>query len=244
MARWRSAAMALICAALAVGTQVQPSADAVILGEEAHRDDLVQLYIYDMGPGGAHRCSATAVADEWILTAAHCVAGQTPSAPDASPDILRVYYSNDSVHPGRALRVDKYAKSNEADLAIIHVPGSPRLTAYPPIADSHELQVGEQVSMYGFGQGFKGAPTTWLRTARLEVTGQERHPNAGIVMNMKGITGSSNFGDSGGPILDDSGVLIGVNVIGSQSNWYDPYAPSKAVDIQYYRDWIYQMSGV
>ncbi|MDK7139199.1 trypsin-like serine protease [Corynebacterium simulans] len=65
--------------------------------------NLVQARTYDTPDGSPHKCTGTAIAPEWILTAAHCVEGPTFSA----SDILKVSFSNNKLDPGPSISVGR-----------------------------------------------------------------------------------------------------------------------------------------
>ncbi|WP_368920050.1 hypothetical protein [Corynebacterium striatum] len=80
--------------------------------------------------------------------------------------------------------------------------------------------------------------------ARMEIVVQRDNINAVKTIAMHGITGGSNHGYSGGPVFTQKRLLNAVDVMGSHSVWFDPYADSDAVYLKYYRYWIRDTVGV
>lgn len=65
--------------------------------------DLVQTHTYATPDGTPHKCTGTAIAPEWILTAAHRVEGPTFSV----SDVLKVSFSNNKLDPGPSINVGR-----------------------------------------------------------------------------------------------------------------------------------------
>ncbi|MBO3130319.1 S1 family peptidase [Dermatophilus congolensis] len=240
----RLTALAVTCVtALAPAALFATPAGAITKGEKANHPALVQIHIFDKEDGTPHRCTGTALTDEWILSAAHCVEGESHTSPDVSSDVLKVYHSNDKKNPGPAEKVDRFVKHKNADIVLLHL-ATPHKSAHMKVSNGPSPRPGQRLDLYGFGKGFQDAEVNWLHKAVVEVKGLQDHISAGQVIEVKGITGASNHGDSGGPMVNDKGELVGVNVIGSHGIWADPYSDSKAVDTAAYRDWIKSVAGV
>ncbi|MFC5370776.1 trypsin-like serine protease [Arcanobacterium bovis] len=64
---------------------VLPMSQAINLGEEAKAPEVVQVKIWDKPDGTAHKCTGTAISERWILTAGHCLEGESILIPMCPP---------------------------------------------------------------------------------------------------------------------------------------------------------------
>ncbi len=154
-------------------------------------------------------CSATAIARDLVLTAAHClvsggrlgVFSLDPSFRNRRHRVLGVV-PHPSFVPGRATR-----QQPGADLAIIRL-----AAALPddivPVSLGGGIWKGAEVTVAGFGVTAEGRPGTarTLREVQLVSAGTYTSANSVIVAADKALEGetagaSACRGDSGGPVL-------------------------------------------
>ncbi len=142
--------------------------------------------------------------DGWILTNAHVVEGATS---------VKVTLANGSEYTGRVVTSD-----TAADLAVVKIDATGLPTA--TIGTSASLKVGETVIAIGSPLGeFSNSATEGVLsgegrsvTVADEQTGQPR-----TLTNLLQTDAAMNPGNSGGPLVDASGVVIGVATAASSS---------------------------
>lgn len=108
---------------------------------------------------------------------------------------------------GRNFRADVLATSPQHDLAVLRLRGNVRGIEPVPIGRSAELKVGQTAIAIGNPFGFNQTMTTGI------VSALDRSIEAGKGKAMHGliqVDAAINRGNSGGPLLDSAGRLIGV----------------------------------
>jgi len=100
------------------------------------------------------------------------------------------------------------ATEQKSDLGLLRLDKS--LRHYGTLTPRKGLQVGEVVSTYDRRRAVLGCPQFVVGQGR--VTKLNWMPNDARVMMHDGRT---SFGSSGGPVLDDSGHIVGVSIVGS-----------------------------
>jgi S1-C subfamily serine protease len=105
------------------------------------------------------------------------------------------------------------------DLAVLHVNASPALLEPLRFADSSAVDVGDPVLAFGSPFGLEGTVTSGIVSAlHREMTA----PNTFVITDTIQTDAAINHGNSGGPLLDRRGRVIGVNAqIESESGGSD-----------------------
>jgi S1-C subfamily serine protease len=131
-------------------------------------------------------------ANGWVLTNRHVVAGTTD---------LTVQLKDGTKYPATIYGIDTLT-----DLAIIKVDATGLPTA--TIGDSDGLKVGELVIAIGSPLGtFDNSVTSGIVSA----LGRDISTEGGRIRNLIQTDAAINHGNSGGPLLDATGAVIGVN---------------------------------
>jgi putative serine protease PepD len=132
-----------------------------------------------------------------VLTNNHVVAGSTGE--------IRVTLADGSEH--RAIVV---GSSPSYDLAVIKLPDASGLTP-ATLGRSSDVRVGQQVVAIGSPQGLSGTVTTGIVSAfdrTVQVRGED---GSGVVYNGLQTDAPINQGNSGGPLVNLAGQVVGIN---------------------------------
>lgn len=132
-------------------------------------------------------------ADGKILTNNHVVANERQ---------LEVTLSDQTRYPAKLITRDE---SN--DLAVIQISPRKKLS-WLRLGDSDVLQVGQKVLAIGNPFGLNGTLTTGVVSSLgRSIRGENNEELEGLIQTDAAI----NFGNSGGPLLDSAGDVIGIN---------------------------------
>jgi S1-C subfamily serine protease len=191
---------------------ITPSEAAVAVAESAS-PAVVTITVGSAGQGGFGPFSTPSTgvgsgfvfdASGLILTNAHVVEGS---------DQITVTFQDGSELPGTVVATDP-----EHDLAVVKVEASTDLPTIP-IGDASALNIGQQVIAIGSPLGtFTESVTSGILSATgrtIEVgspTGRGTTTMSGLLQTDAAI----NAGNSGGPLLDVTGAVIGVNTAAAQ----------------------------
>jgi putative serine protease PepD len=149
-------------------------------------------------PGGG---TSTAEGSGWvydtsgdIVTNAHVVSGATSA---------KVKLQNGKTYTGKVLGSDP-----STDLAVIKIDAPASELKPLALADSSAVQVGDGVVAIGSPFGLAGSVTSGIVSA---VDRQIQAPNSFTINGAIQTDAALNHGNSGGPLLDQNGKVIGVN---------------------------------
>src|SRR6185295_18339843 len=133
--------------------------------------------------------------DGQILTNFHVVSGSSDVEVTMPPDQSR--------YKAKVLMRDQ-----AHDLALIQIDPKKKLSAFLRLGDSDALQVGQKVLAIGNPFGLAGTLTTGIVSSlHRKIQGEDR----GDLEDMIQTDAAINSGNSGGPLLDSQGNVIGIN---------------------------------
>jgi S1-C subfamily serine protease len=131
--------------------------------------------------------------DGQILTNHHVISGSSD---------VEVTLPDQSTYKAKIL-----VKDRADDLALIKIEPKKKLT-HLPLGDSDHLQVGQKVLAIGQPFGLKGTLTVGIVSSiGVNIQGDNNQPLEGTIQTDAAI----NSGNSGGPLLDSQGNVIGIN---------------------------------
>jgi S1-C subfamily serine protease len=134
-------------------------------------------------------------ADGQILTNYHVISG--------SSDVEVTMPADQSRYKAKVLNRDR-----GHDLALIQITPKKKLTSFLKLGDSDSLQVGQKVLAIGNPFGLAGTLTTGIVSSlHRKIQGEDRADLEDMIQTDAAI----NSGNSGGPLLDSQGYVIGIN---------------------------------
>ncbi|MFC5234722.1 S1C family serine protease [Pseudonocardia zijingensis] len=149
-----------------------------------------------MGQGAAEGSGVIIGADGAILTNNHVVAGAQE---------ITVTLSDGSEHPATVV-----GTSPSYDIAVIRMQGATGLTP-ATLGDSSSLQVGQPVVAIGSPRGLTGTVTTGIVSAFNRTVTVEGEGGQAVVYNGLQTDAPINQGNSGGPLVNLDGQVVGIN---------------------------------
>jgi len=112
-----------------------------------------------------------------------------------------------TLNDGRTLLADVFGDDPATDLALLRLPGSD--LPYAALGDSNALRVGDWVIAVGSPYGLSFTVTSGIVSAlgRRLRSGERGRAIEGVIQTDAPL----NPGNSGGPLIDDAGTVIGIN---------------------------------
>ena len=150
------------------------------------------------GQGAAEGSGIILTADGAVLTNNHVVEG-------AQGGRITVTLNDGTEHPATAV-----GTSPSYDLAVLRMQGVSGLPA-ATLGRSADLQVGQQVVAIGSPQGLTGTVTTGIVSALNRTVGVQGEGGQSVVYNGLQTDAPINQGNSGGPLVNLDGQVIGIN---------------------------------
>ena len=151
-----------------------------------------QSFFFEMVPTRALGSGFLIGDDGRILTNNHVISGSSQ---------IEVRFSDGSRYTAKVLVADR-----ANDLALIQIQPKKKLP-YLKLGDSDALQVGQKVLAIGNPFGFSGTLTTGVVSSLAREIRSENSTLEGLIQTDAAI----NEGNSGGPLLDSQGNVIGID---------------------------------
>lgn len=230
-ARTLVATLALAAAPLAATSLAAGPAEAIVGGSQVEEGKYAFMAsLQSRGSNGSegHFCGGSVIAKRWVLTAAHCMEGETPKA-------LQVAVGRTDLEDtsrGQTLKVDrivvhpKYADTGTYDAALVHVTARmrvPKMRLNPLGNDTLESD-GVPLTVTGWGTEFFGSPVIPSNMKEVDVqavsdanctTNRPQGFQDATEVCAESLGGDSCQGDSGGPLFGRlaSGRRVQVGIV-------------------------------
>ncbi|WP_423921398.1 S1 family peptidase [Frigoribacterium sp. 2-23] len=165
--------------------------------------------------GYVSNCTGEQINASWVLTARHCIDGI---------GAMNVYHSNSTTNKGTAVAVDSVTAAPSGDIALVHLRSPYALSSYAPLDLAASATSSGTGTIQGYGLRANATQSDGLYQASVSLTGASTDAYNGRAQHVTGVTGASNHGDSGGPLIVN-GKIVAVCSTGDSA---DPGANTRA----------------
>ncbi|MCS5485994.1 S1 family peptidase [Curtobacterium sp. C1] len=185
--------------------------------------------------GYVSNCTGEQINASWILTARHCIDGI---------GAMNVYHSNSTTNRGSAVAVDRVTAAPAGDIALVHLRSTYSLSTYAPLDLTAAAKSSGTGVIEGYGLRANAQQSDGLYQATVSLTGASRDAYSGKAQHVTGVTGASNHGDSGGPLLVNGKVVAVCSTGDSADPGADTTAGSNYALLSQSSSWIRSTAGV
>lgn len=236
LAMTATAALTLLGGALGATTATAATTSPqVIGGEPAPSTPWEVQLVFQQGGTGTYGCTGEQLNASWVLTAEHCVDGTTA---------MNVYHSNSTTNRGTPTAADRLYSAPAGDIALVHLRTPKTLTSYAQLDLGFAPRSSGTGTIMGYGNRANSVPTTGLYQASVTLSGRSTDAYGGVAQHVTGVSGASNHGDSGGPLLV-GGKVVGVCSTGDVADpGADTHAGSNYAVLTQSAAWIRSTAGV
>jgi putative serine protease PepD len=197
LAHDRPAATAPALGSVPASTGTAPASNGTVAGAAAAAAPSTVDIRVITSQGVAEGSGVILTADGAVLTNNHVV--------DGSAGTISVTLNDGSQHAAKVV-----GTAPSYDLAVLRMQNVSGLTA-ATLGRSADLQVGQQVVAIGSPQGLTGTVTTGIVSALNRTVGVQGENGQAVVYNGLQTDAPINQGNSGGPLVNLDGQVIGIN---------------------------------
>ncbi|XP_066484776.1 transmembrane protease serine 11E-like [Tiliqua scincoides] len=244
------------------GTRMDRSAERITGGNIAGEGEWP--WQASLQNNGIHRCGATLISDEWLVTAAHCFRGFRELRSWTTSFGARLNPPTEKRNLRQIIVHEHYAESvmdHEYDIAVVQLATPVQYTsAVHRVCLPEATHVfPDNTTCYVTGWGAlrdDGPSVSELRQTKVEII-SNNICNRGEVYNgaitpgmlcAGYLEGGSDAcqGDSGGPLVtpDPRGIWYLVGIVSWGDECAKPNKPGVYTRVTYYRNWIFEHTGV
>lgn len=219
---------------LATSAEAATASPNIVGGSPAAATPWEVQLIFEQG-AGTYGCTGEQINADWVLTANHCVDGTTA---------MDVYHSNSTSDLGPAVAADALYSAPAGDIALVHLGTSSPVASYPALDLGYATKSSGTGTIMGYGLRANATESTGLYQAQVSLTGRNSDAYGGLAQHVTGVTGASNHGDSGGPLIVN-GAVVGVCSTGDTADpGADTTAGSNYAVLSQSASWIQETAGV